>query len=127
MSNDDDELTYLLILFFSQGIGKSAAELFAREGALVCVTDIDAGLLSFFSDYQCLYKSWEFYYSHFRSVTAKANQVASDINAAGGKAIAIAGNIMDPEFPEQLVEGTVKWVIRFPFFHYLSHKSKIVV
>ncbi|KAI7857381.1 hypothetical protein BDC45DRAFT_459054 [Circinella umbellata] len=64
-----------------QGIGKSAAELFAREGALVCVTDIDA---------------------------AKANQVASDINAAGGKAIAIAGNIMDPEFPEQLVEGTVK-------------------
>lgn len=29
--------------FFSQGIGKSCAEYFAREGALVVVTDIDAG------------------------------------------------------------------------------------
>ncbi|KAI9250172.1 hypothetical protein BDA99DRAFT_523049 [Phascolomyces articulosus] len=64
-----------------QGIGKSCAEYFAREGALVTVTDIDG---------------------------AKANQVAADINAAGGKAIAIAGDIMDPKFPEQLVEGTVK-------------------
>lgn len=29
----------------SQGIGKSCAELFAREGAMVTVTDIDAGKL----------------------------------------------------------------------------------
>ncbi|KAI9020985.1 hypothetical protein CLU79DRAFT_754593 [Phycomyces nitens] len=64
-----------------QGIGKSCAEMFAREGALVVVTDIDA---------------------------AKANQVASDINAAGGKAIAISGDITDPAFPENLIEGTVK-------------------
>lgn len=31
------------LLFISQGIGKSCAEIFAREGALVVVTDIDAG------------------------------------------------------------------------------------
>ncbi|KAI8146175.1 hypothetical protein BJV82DRAFT_407828 [Fennellomyces sp. T-0311] len=64
-----------------QGIGRSTAEAFAREGALVTVTDIDA---------------------------EKANQVAADINANGGKAIAIAGDIMKADFPEQLVEGTVK-------------------
>ena len=95
-------------IFFSQGIGKSAAELIAREGALVCVTDIDAGLL-YFLFFDCVYKRWGFSsILTLFSIIAKANQVASDINAAGGKAIAIAGNIMDPEFPEQLVEGTVK-------------------
>ncbi|KAI9481596.1 MAG: hypothetical protein EXX96DRAFT_567344 [Benjaminiella poitrasii] len=64
-----------------QGIGKSCAEVFAREGALVVITDIDA---------------------------AKANQVAADINAAGLKAISIPGDITDPAFPERLIEETVK-------------------
>ncbi|CAO3699181.1 unnamed protein product [Rhizopus stolonifer] len=64
-----------------QGIGKSCAEYFAREGALVVVTDID---------------------------TAKSDQVAADINAAGGKAISISGDILDPAFPERLIEETVK-------------------
>ncbi|KAI8880569.1 NAD(P)-binding protein [Backusella circina FSU 941] len=64
-----------------QGIGKSCAELFAREGALVVVTDIDA---------------------------EKSNQVAADINAAGLKAISIPGDILDNTFPERLIEGTVK-------------------
>ncbi|KAF7725726.1 hypothetical protein EC973_009444 [Apophysomyces ossiformis] len=64
-----------------QGIGKSCAELFAREGALVVVTDIDA---------------------------AKSDQVAADINAAGGQAISIPGDVLDPAFPERLIEGTVK-------------------
>ncbi|KAG0748388.1 hypothetical protein G6F57_005644 [Rhizopus arrhizus] len=64
-----------------QGIGKSCAELFAREGALVVVTDIDA---------------------------AKSDQVAADINAAGGKATSIPGDILDPAFPEKLIEETVK-------------------
>ncbi|CAO3590327.1 unnamed protein product [Absidia cylindrospora] len=50
----------------AQGIGKSCAELFAREGASVVVTDIDA---------------------------EKANQVAADLTNAGYKAIAIPGNI----------------------------------
>ncbi|KAI7883901.1 NAD(P)-binding protein [Lichtheimia hyalospora FSU 10163] len=64
-----------------QGIGKSTAELFAREGALVTVTDLDA---------------------------AKSDQVAADINAAGGRAISVPGNVMDPAFPEKVVEETVK-------------------
>ncbi|EIE76695.1 hypothetical protein G6F46_001676 [Rhizopus delemar] len=64
-----------------QGIGKSCAEIFAREGALVVVTDIDA---------------------------AKSDQVAADINAAGGKATSIPGDILDPAFPEKLIEETVK-------------------
>ncbi|RCH79231.1 hypothetical protein CU098_006348, partial [Rhizopus stolonifer] len=64
-----------------QGIGKSCAELFAREGALVVVTDIDA---------------------------AKSDQVAADINAAGLKAISIPGDILDVSFPERLIEETVK-------------------
>ncbi|CAO3621963.1 unnamed protein product [Cunninghamella blakesleeana] len=64
-----------------QGIGKSCAELFAREGAFVVVTDIDA---------------------------AKADQVAADINAAGGKAISIPGDVLAENFAENLIEGTVK-------------------
>ncbi|KAI7861775.1 hypothetical protein BDF14DRAFT_1864450 [Spinellus fusiger] len=64
-----------------QGIGRSCAEMFAREGALVVVTDIDAG---------------------------KSDQVAADINAAGGKAISIPGDITDAAFPDALVQGTVK-------------------
>ncbi|KAL9552473.1 hypothetical protein MBANPS3_003744 [Mucor bainieri] len=64
-----------------QGIGKSCAEIFAREGALVVVTDIDA---------------------------TKSDQVAADINAAGLKAISIPGDILDETFPERLIEGTVK-------------------
>ncbi|OBZ89431.1 3-oxoacyl-[acyl-carrier-protein] reductase FabG [Choanephora cucurbitarum] len=64
-----------------QGIGKSCAEVFAREGALVVVTDIDA---------------------------AKSDQVAADIRAAGLKAISIPGDILDPTFPERLIEETVK-------------------
>ncbi|KAI8379367.1 uncharacterized protein BYT42DRAFT_568521 [Radiomyces spectabilis] len=64
-----------------QGIGKSCAEVFAREGAMVVVTDIDA---------------------------AKSDQVAADINAAGGKAISVPGDVLSADFPERLVEETVK-------------------
>lgn len=39
---------------------------------------------------------------------AKSDQVAADINAAGGRAISVPGNVMDPAFPEKLVEETVK-------------------
>lgn len=39
---------------------------------------------------------------------AKSDQVAADINAAGGKAISISGDILDPAFPERLIEETVK-------------------
>ena len=43
-----------------------------------------------------------------RSPLAKAERVAADINAAGGKAIAIPGDVLDPAFPDRLIQGTVK-------------------
>lgn len=91
--------------FFSQGIGKSCAEIFAREGAMVTVTDIDAGMQIYI-----LYGLFGLLriYSRAAPPPAKAEQVAADINAAGGKAIAISGDILDPAFPERLVEETVK-------------------
>lgn len=64
-----------------QGIGAAAAKLFATEGAKVVVTDIDA---------------------------AKAQQVVDEITKAGGVAMAIAGDIMDPDFPKALVDQTVQ-------------------
>lgn len=44
---------------------------------------------------------------HFLHI-AKSDQVAADINAAGGRAISVPGNVMDPAFPEKVVEETVK-------------------
>jgi len=64
-----------------QGIGAETARLFAKEGARVTVTDIDA---------------------------KKAEAVMREIISAGGKAISIPGDIMDSKFPEQLVEETVQ-------------------
>lgn len=60
-----------------QGIGAEAARLFANEGARVVVSDIDS---------------------------KKAENVAADIKANGGEAIAVAGDVMDDEFIKKLVE-----------------------
>ncbi|KAI9022032.1 hypothetical protein DFJ74DRAFT_706931 [Hyaloraphidium curvatum] len=63
-----------------QGIGRAAALLFAREGASVVVTDIDK---------------------------AKADAVAEEIKAEGGKAISFPGDVTDPAFPEGIVKAAV--------------------
>eukprot|EP01116_Phalansterium_solitarium_P008813 TRINITY_DN22778_c0_g1_i1.p1 TRINITY_DN22778_c0_g1~~TRINITY_DN22778_c0_g1_i1.p1 ORF type:complete len:311 (+),score=129.83 TRINITY_DN22778_c0_g1_i1:79-1011(+) len=63
-----------------QGIGEAAALLFAKEGAKVVVSDIDE---------------------------AKAKRVADAIRAAGGQALAVAGDVTDPAFPERIVKETV--------------------
>ncbi|OZJ03386.1 hypothetical protein BZG36_04482 [Bifiguratus adelaidae] len=63
-----------------QGIGRSAAILFAKEGAYVVVTDVDA---------------------------SKSDAVAQEITSQGLSAISIPGDVMDPAFPEKLVEGAV--------------------
>lgn len=60
-----------------QGIGAEAARLFANEGALVVVSDIDA---------------------------AKASEVADTINTAGGKALAVPGDMLDSAYIETLVQ-----------------------
>jgi len=64
-----------------QGIGRSAALLFAKEGAKVVVSDIDA---------------------------KKAGAVVEEIKAGGGEAIAVAGDVGADDFPQTVVEATVK-------------------
>lgn len=63
-----------------QGIGEAAAKLFAKEGAKVVVTDLDA---------------------------AKANAVVSAIKSAGGSAISVPGDVTDPAYPEKLIKETI--------------------
>lgn len=60
-----------------QGIGAEAARLFANEGAQVIVSDIDA---------------------------EKATAVADAINSAGGRALAVPGDMLDPAYIDALVE-----------------------
>jgi len=64
-----------------QGIGRSAALLFAKEGAKVVVSDIDAN---------------------------KAATVVDEIKAGGGEAVAVAGDVGADDFPQKIVEATVK-------------------
>eukprot|EP00026_Physarum_polycephalum_P012368 Phypoly_transcript_12667.p1 GENE.Phypoly_transcript_12667~~Phypoly_transcript_12667.p1 ORF type:complete len:302 (+),score=56.17 Phypoly_transcript_12667:195-1100(+) len=64
-----------------QGIGAATAQLFAKEGAKVVVTDLDA---------------------------AKSNGVAEEIKLHGGYAISVPGDITDPAFPEKLVKATIE-------------------
>ncbi|KAG8166369.1 hypothetical protein KVR01_002058 [Diaporthe batatas] len=60
-----------------QGIGAEAARLFANEGALVVVSDIDA---------------------------EKAASVAETINSAGGRALAVPGDMLDAGYIQTLVD-----------------------
>lgn len=39
---------------------------------------------------------------------AKANQVAQEIRAAGGKAIVVVGDVTSEEFPQRVVDATIK-------------------
>jgi len=64
-----------------QGIGRSAALLFAKEGAKVVVSDIDE---------------------------KKAAAVVEEIKAAGGDAIYVAGDVGADDFPKTIVDATVK-------------------
>ena len=64
-----------------RGIGASAARLFAQEGARVVVNDLNL---------------------------EPAEEVADEINAAGGDALAIAGNVTDPAFPDHLMKTTIE-------------------
>jgi len=64
-----------------QGIGRRCAQMFAKEGAKVVVTDIDA---------------------------AKSDQVAAEIQAEGGTATSFPGDVMDPQFPQKIVDHTIK-------------------
>lgn len=63
-----------------RGIGAAAARLFGQYGARVVVNDLNA---------------------------EPAEETAHAITAAGGQAIAVAGSVTDPAFPEQLMQAAV--------------------
>ncbi len=64
-----------------RGIGAATARLLAQEGACVVVSDLDQ---------------------------EPASQVAGDIERAGGRSLAVPGDVTDPTFPEQLVRKTLE-------------------
>lgn len=70
----------VLITGAGRGIGASAALQFAALGARVVVSDRDAG---------------------------PAEEVVASIRNGGGEAIAITGDITDPQFPQTLIAGTI--------------------
>ncbi|KAF9070071.1 short-chain dehydrogenase/reductase SDR [Rhodocollybia butyracea] len=63
-----------------QGIGRSAALIFAREGAKVVISDIDVKKLS---------------------------DVEAEIKAAGGDSLSVAGDVGADDFPKKIVDATV--------------------
>ncbi|KAI9460133.1 short-chain dehydrogenase/reductase SDR [Lactarius psammicola] len=65
----------------AQGIGRSAAILFAKEGAKVVVSDLDE---------------------------KKAQSVVDEIQAAGGDAIAVGGDVGADDFPAKILDATIK-------------------
>ncbi|GAA6036255.1 hypothetical protein JCM8097_006861 [Rhodosporidiobolus ruineniae] len=64
----------------AQGIGRSCALLFAKEGAKVVVADLDEG---------------------------KAQAVVDEIKKDGGAAVAVGGDVTAEDFPKKLVQKTV--------------------
>jgi len=66
----------------AQGIGAEAARLFANEGAKVVLSDIDA---------------------------EKSAAVAKEINASGGSAIAVPGDLLKDEYIPQLVKAAAEF------------------
>ncbi|MGD8830189.1 MAG: SDR family oxidoreductase [Pseudomonadales bacterium] len=63
-----------------RGVGAATARLLARDGARVLVNDLDA---------------------------EEAEQTVAGITADGGEALALAGDVTDPDFPEQLIRTTL--------------------
>jgi 3-oxoacyl-[acyl-carrier protein] reductase len=64
-----------------RGIGAAAAKMFAGEGAAVIVSDLDP---------------------------VPAEETTGTIRSAGGKATTIAGDVTNPDFPVQLIKGTLE-------------------
>jgi 3-oxoacyl-[acyl-carrier protein] reductase len=65
----------------ARGIGQATAELFARHGARVVMSDIDSQPL---------------------------NEAAEGIRKSGGDVLPLAGDVTDPAFPEKLVNTTLE-------------------
>lgn len=70
----------VIITGAARGIGAAGAQLFADAGASVVLSDRDAGPLS---------------------------DMAKEIRASGGEAVALAGDLTDPDFPQALIDETI--------------------
>ena len=81
----------------ASGIGAATAALFAREGAAVCIGDIQ---------------------------TEQASSLATEIRDQGGRAIAIEADVSKPQDAERLVEETVN---EFGALHILNNNAGIVI
>ncbi|MCJ1329646.1 hypothetical protein MMC10_006326 [Thelotrema lepadinum] len=81
-----------------QGIGAEAARLFANEGASVVVQDIDAGHGLDLKVADNLLSSID-----------KANTVAKSITSAGGRALAVPGDMMDASYIDTLVKKAAEF------------------
>ncbi len=79
------QLTLIKLPGAGQGIGRSAALLFAKEGAKVVISDIDA---------------------------TKLISVASEIEALAGpgNVLSVAGDVGADDFPKKIVDATIKYV-----------------
>lgn len=71
----------VIITGAGRGIGAAAAKLFAQEGARVVVNDLNP---------------------------EPAEAVVAEIEAAGGTAHAVAGDVTDAVFPERIVQATIE-------------------
>ena len=87
-----------------QGIGAEAARLFANEGAHVVVQDIDAGVCFPAIEYLGLLRIVHLAKKSFLALLEKAETVAKSINDAGGRAIAIPGDMLDAKYVDELVK-----------------------
>lgn len=83
-----------------QGIGAEAAQLFAKEGAWVVVQDIDASKTISNGTTMIIRTVWTD--SCVRA--AKAEAVAKSINDAGGKAVAVPGDMLNSAYISELVK-----------------------
>jgi 3-oxoacyl-[acyl-carrier protein] reductase len=82
-----------------QGIGAAAAKLFAQQGAKVVVTDLDAGKRALCWSVGELTEQ----------IVARAEGVVSEIRKAGGQAISVPGDVTAPEYPDKLLQETIKY------------------
>ncbi len=97
MSQGDLEGRVAVVTGGASGIGRATAKVLAREGARVCVADLDAG---------------------------GAESVVKEIENAGGEALAFRTDVSDPEQNDAMVAATVA---RFGALHLAHLNAGIAV
>jgi 3-oxoacyl-[acyl-carrier protein] reductase len=99
-------VTHILSLYrnTTQGIGRSAALLFAKEGAKVVVSECVLALNSFHFKRSL--------YAFYSLDEKKAQVVADEITKSGGNAIAVGGDVGADDFPKRILDATIQCASR---------------